>query len=561
MYFLIYLKAKINMKTNSENAGDKLLDSIRVSECADLLKVSGATIRNWIKTGYLQSPVRGRVSRQSIAVFKEKFSGKEKLNQRANKSGKDSHDHDGLVQEFLEKIQASDVDLSSIGSEYESSLSDSYRNKEGVYYTPEHIVDDLFGHLDIPLENKTFCDPCCGSGNFLIKALDLGFKPENIYGFDIDPVAVALSKKRIFEKTGYKSDNIKCVDFLNASISDVTYIYDCIFTNPPWGKKIDKTERARLGNKLNAGTSLDTCSLFYYCCLSALAEKGVLGLLLPESFLNVASYEDVRISLLSYDIHKIHHYGKPFRGLLTGAFGVVINKINCIDSKAISCRYSNEYFSRDSSSFKKNPRSIINVSCTSEESKIIEYLYSIPHVTLSNNASWALGIVTGNNEKFIEEKYRDGLVPVYKGSDITKSGLKLVSSYIPSDFSQYQQVAPMHFYMEKEKLIYRFISSSLCFYYDTECRYIINSANMLVVNRDFPVSMKILCGFLNSEIMSWLFDKIFKTHKVLRGDLELLPIHYEYLLGDEFNETDFLNSIRIERAENGTFRIKNQNNI
>ena len=79
---------------------------------------------------------------------------------------------------------------------------------------------------------------------------------------------------------------------------------------------------------------------------------------------------------------------------------VVINKINCIDSKAISCRYSNEYFSRDSSSFKKNPRSIINVSCTSEESKIIEYLYSIPHVTLSNNASWALGIVTGNNDRF-----------------------------------------------------------------------------------------------------------------------------------------------------------------
>src|SRR5258706_492951 len=81
------------------------------------------------------------------------------------------------------------------------SLSDSYRNKEGIYYTPVDIVNDLLTFKKDELENKTFCDPCCGSGNFLVRALELGINPENIFGFDIDPIAVEIAKKRIHEKS------------------------------------------------------------------------------------------------------------------------------------------------------------------------------------------------------------------------------------------------------------------------------------------------------------------------------------------------------------------------
>jgi site-specific DNA-methyltransferase (adenine-specific) len=121
----------------------------------------------------------------------------------------------------------------------------------------------------------------------------------------------------------------------------------------------------------------------------------------------------------------------------------------------------------------------------------------------------------------------------------------------------YQQVAPLGLYKAKEKLIYKFISSKLCFFYDDKQRFILNSANMLIPNEDFPVSTKILGELLSSEFMNWVFSRIFNTHKILRGDLESLPIHNQYLEGiSSFDEDNYLNKLRIEKTKNGTYRIK-----
>lgn len=535
---------------------DQTSECFSIEESAKILGVSGATIRNWIKTGYLKVVSKGQVSKDSVENFKNNISGIEKLNQRANKSKKDTHDHENVVAEFLRKAKFEIETLESIGDRYQSSLSDSYRNKEGIYYTPNDIVNDLLSLKNELTGNETFCDPCCGSGNFLIRALEIGFKPENIFGFDVDPVAVEIAKRRIHEKTGYKSENIKCSDFLQLSISNNSGNYDCIFTNPPWGKKIEKTEKELVSKILKAGSSLDTCSLFYFSCINSLNPGGTLGLLLPESFFNVATYEYARVSALSFQIERLSHYGKPFKGLVTGAVGIVLRKKSCNLHSSIDCTYEKKVFKRNGISFHKNPKSIFNISCTAEDAEVIEHIYSIPHITLSGRARWGLGIVTGNNKKYMESSFRDGLIPVYKGSDITRNGLKPASSYIPKDFSPYQQVAPMSLYEAREKLIYKFISSNLCFFYDTDSRFVINSANILINEEDFPVSMKTICDLFNSDLMNWMFGKIFNTHKVLRGDLELLPIHDQFLSGHDFVESEYLASINVERTSCGAFRIK-----
>lgn len=529
---------------------------LSIEDSAKTLGVSGATVRNWIKTGYLEALSKGQVSIDSVENFKNNISGIEKLNKRANKSKKDAHDHESVMAEFLQKVKSDNEESKVIGECYENSLSDSYRNKEGIYYTPNDIVNDLFSLKNKLIGSETFCDPCCGSGNFLMRAIEVGFKPENIFGYDIDPVAVEITKKRIYEKTGYKSENIKCSDFLQLSISKNVGNYDYIFTNPPWGKKIEKTEKELISKTLKAGSSLDTCSLFYFSCINVLNEGGTLGLLLPESFFNVTTYEDARVSVLSFQIERLSHYGKPFKGLLIGAVGMVLCKQSCNFISAIDCAYEKKVFKRDIFSFRTNPKSIFNISCTADDAEVIKYIYSIPHITLSGRANWGLGIVTGNNTKYVESHFRDGLIPVYKGSDITENGLKPASCYIPKDFSLYQQVAPISLYEAREKLIYKFISSNLCFFYDTDSKFVINSANIMITKEGFPVSMKTICDLFNSDFMNWVFGKIFNTHKILRGDLELLPIHAQFLSGNNFVESEYLTSINIERTNCGTFRIK-----
>jgi len=534
---------------------DQNSEYFTIEDSAKIFKVSTATIRNWIKTGYLEVLSKGKISRDSIENFKEHISGTEKLNQRANKLKKDTHDHKSVVNDFLEKIQSQECVLEKIGEDYENSLSDSYRNQEGIYYTPNHIVNDLLSLKKI-IGNETFCDPCCGSGNFIIRALDLGFKAENIFGFDIDPVAVEITKKRIQEKTGYQSENIKCADFLQQSISQKTVTYDYIYTNPPWGKKIDKTEKEYIRKVLNAGNSLDTCSLFYFACINALKLEGVLGLLLPDAFFNVSAYEDARLSTLTFQIERLSYYGKAFKGLLTGAVGIVLHKKSCDLESEVDCTYESKFFKRKINSLHSNPKSIFNISCTSDDAQVIEHIYSIPHITLIDRAKWGLGIVTGNNTKYIENCLRDDLIPVYKGSDITKHGLKPASNFIPNDFSLYQQVAPLNLYEASEKLIYKFISPKLCFFHDTASRFVINSANILITEDNFPIPMKTLCDLFNSNFINWVFSKIFNTHKILRGDLELLPIHDQFLSQKSFIESEYLDFLNIEMTNCGTYRIK-----
>lgn len=530
--------------------------SITIEDAARRAGVSTATIRNWIKTKYLSKVGKGSVSLESLEKFEGEVSGIEKLTHRANKSSKDEHNHEALAAEIISSISDPSSSLEMLGSRYEEKLSDSYRNREGIYYTPENVISDLFSKPDENVSELTFCDPCCGSGNFIIQAIKNGFKPENIYGYDVDPVAVKITKARIHEKTGHKSNNIQVANFLDIATENDRKKYDYIFTNPPWGKKLTKEIRSSKGAELGAGKSIDTCSIFFFACLASLKIDGTLGLLLPDSFFNIAVFEDARKEAVRLKIERLIDYGKAFKGLVTKAQGIVLKNTVEKSSYEIQCQIGGLCFNRKISSFIKNPKTILNLYCSKEDAEVLEYLYSQKHITLKGAGKWGLGIVTGNNKKHIQENPSDGLAPVYKGADITTKGLRPPSNYISTDFSSFQQVAPMDIYEAKQKLVYKFISSDLCFFYDDKQRFFLNSANILVPDNDFQVSPQVLAEYLSSNLINWIYTKTFNTHKTLRGDLESLPIYVD-IIGEveKFDEENLLNKLGVKK-DNGTYRLK-----
>ncbi len=377
--------------------------TIAIEESASRLGVSTATIRNWIKTKYLEQAGKGRITLESLEQFQSEVSGKEKLTQRANKSLKDSYYHEKTASRFLDKVTSSTNSSDKISIEYEASLSDSYRNKEGIYYTPDEVVRDLFSVPEGDIRDASFCDPCCGSGNFVVRAIDLGFKPENIYGYDIDPVAVEITKARIYNFTGYRSENIKVASFLDITSSQAHLKFDYIYTNPPWGKKIAKEARELIGLRLGAGVSIDTCSLFFFACLKCFKDNGSLGLLLPESFFNIAIFEDARIKTLQLSIERLIDYGKVFKGLITKAQAIVLRNKAPEPYARISCETIGISYKRTIDSFSCNPKSILNLYCDDEDAITLQYLMSMPYITLKNRASWGLGIVTGKIKNLLSQ--------------------------------------------------------------------------------------------------------------------------------------------------------------
>jgi len=57
------------------------------------------------------------------------------------------------------------------GIAFEKFLGKTFRGELGQFFTPRTIVDFMVSVLD-PQEGEYICDPCCGSGGFLIKAFE-----------------------------------------------------------------------------------------------------------------------------------------------------------------------------------------------------------------------------------------------------------------------------------------------------------------------------------------------------------------------------------------------------
>ena len=528
------------------------LNKISLKSAAEQLNVSVVSIHNWIKDGTLKT-IDGSLTQECLDDFKRDFLNKNKLSSRANKQYKDIHNHKQLTEDIRLKIN-SELSGGEISDSYEASLSESYKNKEGIYYTPQYIVEDMMRDIT-NVEGKTFLDPCCGSGNFIIEAIKKGFAPENVYGFDTDENAVAITKKRIKELCGYESDNIFCGDFLSQQVNESTsqqvethrmcpmqilrfsdsqlFKFDYIFTNPPWGKKINKRDRDKYSDLFNSGNSNDTSSLFYFASLKMLKEDGMLGFLLPDAFFNITSFEDARKSLLTLNIKRLIDYGKPFKGLMTKAMAVVMlrQQVNEPTSQRvnISCEiYNVKKHLRSQGSFFDIPKHILNFHIDERESEVVRKLFSKPYVTLKDNASWALGIITGNNNRLCQKENREGLVPIFRGKDIFKDKIAEPTLFIDANLEGCRQVADIDCYKAKEKIVYRFICNNIVCHCDTEQRYILNSANLFILNDGFPLSHNQVADLLNSDTMNWLFRCVFNTHKILRSDLELLPIWHEY---------------------------------
>ena len=106
------------------------------------------------------------------------------------------------------------------------------------------------------------------------------------------------------------------------------------------------------------------------------------------------------------------------------------------------------------------------------------------------------------------------VISILSFTEILRVQMKLNSSL--------QQTAKEEIYRADEKLVYKFISDRLVFAYDDSGALFLNSANILIPK--IPgMSVKTVMAFLNSELYSYFYRKLFGEVKVLKGNLINLP--------------------------------------
>jgi type I restriction enzyme M protein len=75
------------------------------------------------------------------------------------------------IVQLLEKYNLSDTSDDVKGIAFEEFLGKTFRGGLGQFFTPRALVDFMVETLD-PQEGELICDPCCGTGGFLIKAFE-----------------------------------------------------------------------------------------------------------------------------------------------------------------------------------------------------------------------------------------------------------------------------------------------------------------------------------------------------------------------------------------------------
>ncbi len=420
-----------------------------------------------------------------------------------------------------------------VGIIYQSLLQEGSKSSQGSYYTPIDIVDSIFSKFCGP--RAKFLDPCCGTGQFLLGAVRAGFaNPECIYGYDIDDLAVHIARINLLlafpdrefipqlHHANFLTDIANGQMFCETNHLENAFFF--IATNPPWGSVVFEEDGMSIKSMYPHITSGESFSLFLSKCIDLSKTNGCISFLLPESILNIKVHSDIRQQILkNTSINAIHLLGRKFKGVFTPIVRIDLTKTIASDEWAVDIIKKNgEAFKTPQSRFKSNQNKVFDVAISNDDSTILSSLYNMQHVTLKNNAEWALGIVTGDNKKYVTSKKSKGMEPIYRGRDIDKFCLKVPGSYIEFKPEEFQQVAPERKYRAAEKLVYKFISKKLVFAYDTKGSLTLNSANILLPKIEkYPT--KVLLALLNSTLYQYLFSKKFNTHKVLRGDLENLP--------------------------------------
>jgi len=439
-----------------------------------------------------------------------------------------------------------------VGYVYQSLQNRENLKNKGQFFTPDDIVKymsacalSFLGRDD----KIRVLDPSCGSGQFLLAIYGMMSKhrpdagkriiEENIFGVDIDPVAVHIARYNLAAVSGCSFDDvqIRCADFLFKEDKEKPFpekTFDIIIGNPPWGGSLGSCEKRYIKkNYQSPASGVNTFSLFIERGYDFLADGGVMAYLIPEAYLNIKAHMCSRkIMIERTSIMRLTMWGERFKNVFAPSvsfFAALKNNTECSNVVQVTRGGDSENLAVmvPQAAFLKTPEHIFNINYTRKCVNIIESMEEQENLSLKNNAKFFLGIVTGDNERFISCARSDEFPdPILTGRDIEPFRVGFSGHYFRYDPDTLQQSAPQDFYLAPDKILYRFIGRRLTFAIDRGGLYSLNNVNGFIPGRDFleVINPESLTAVLNSRLMQYYYEKNFFTLKVLRGNLERLPI-------------------------------------
>ncbi len=242
------------------------------------------------------------------------------------------------VVEKLQEVSFNNTNLDTKGAAFEHFMEKYFKGEFGAYFTPREIVSSAVKMMDIK-HNEFVLDPACGSGGFLLHALDdirkqadkfypqelnqpetgehksfwHDFAKNNLFGIEINNTIARVAKMNmIIHDDGHTNvigsqdalDDIEKISAKNLGFGKNRF--DVIITNPPFGsiKSFQSNPylaHYKLAHKPNGQQMANqkTEILFIERCIDFLKSgTGQMAIVLPDGILSNSTLQYVRDFLM-----------------------------------------------------------------------------------------------------------------------------------------------------------------------------------------------------------------------------------------------------------------------
>jgi len=511
---------------------------------------------------------------------------------------------EGTIERLFYEFKSLDVKNSEpdlFAKVIESGFSKKYRKEFGQFYTPQEIVNYIVDNISIKHGMKIM-DPSCGTGCFLtgvtkkllegetkdrIKTAEMILR-ENIYGYDINPIAVHCAILNLLYCTG--SDpfrlNLFCRDALAENSEEGKY--DIVLGNPPYVsfglRGTDKIGREKYcfykkQFRKSAQYKISLYALFIEQGLRLLKDGGYLGYIIPDSFMNGRYFSKIRehiidsaqimeIALLEENVWKGRAIGKSVILILKKQKKINIRKKNSLKSvliadirgkQSVSYRYSQEYF-------KTLPHLRFRLFFNGESKEFIERVekFSCRLGEIVNISSGLIGKEGKNSIISPEPKGDDWFPGLISSRQVTFYSVDYEGDYINFNRQNLKSGFLKALYFVP-KLFIRQTAERIIAAYDDKGLLCLNNLHVLnVIDKRFTIFF--LLGLLNSSVIDDYYRIVsLESHRVMpQTDIEMLeeiPVPYANTLDQEEIETYVKRIMNSGKGCNEELEKKLQNRI
>lgn len=242
-----------------------------------------------------------------------------------------SPEHLAVCLEVLKGISLSDENFEVLDNLFEYLSTRVAKGSKGQYFTPRHVIEFCIQVIK-PKPDDRIVDPACGSGGFLIHALNhvnkhyniekATYAREKLWGFDFEGRAIRIAKLLMLlagdsQANIHRLNSLQLSDLLTQksdskgsnlpqiAIEDVVRAkmrnfkgFDIIFTNPPFAGEIQERKFLDEYDLGKNQKKIERDVLFLERCVQLLRSGGRLAIVLPHNKIGGKNWLAVREWLL-----------------------------------------------------------------------------------------------------------------------------------------------------------------------------------------------------------------------------------------------------------------------